>query len=211
MIVLRKPEIEKTAATMIVAGSETTGTCLAGILNHVLKDRQVKEKLAHEIRAQYSSSDEIDEESLARLLYLGAVIQEGLRIAPPVPTGMPRVVPAGGAQVCGHWLPTDVSHDPGIHISTCCNPEKHHAFLPSRWLEESDDRRDALQPFSMGPRNCIGQRLALMQVRMILAKLFWHFNVETVEGKPQVVWPDQKVFTLWEKEPGWVRLRARKD
>ncbi|KAL8897404.1 MAG: hypothetical protein Q9192_002597 [Flavoplaca navasiana] len=170
---LTEAEIEKTAATMIVAGSETTGTCLAGILNHVLKDRQVKERLVREIRAQYSSSDDIDEDSLARLPYLGAIIQEGLRIAPPVPTGMPRVVPAGGAQVCGHWLPAN--------------------------------------PFSMGPRNCVGQRLALMQVRLILAKLFYHFDVDAVEGRPQVEWAKQKVFTLWEKEPGWVTLRVRKN
>ncbi len=75
----------------------------------------------------------------------------------------------------------------------------------------------------MGPRNCIGQRLALMQVRLVLAKLFWHFDVGLVEGsgaghvegmgkergRAQVDWAQQKVFTLWEKEGGWVRLKAR--
>ncbi|KAL8893989.1 MAG: hypothetical protein Q9207_008560 [Kuettlingeria erythrocarpa] len=119
---LTEIEIEKTAATMIVAGSETTGTCLAGIINHVLKDRDVQDKLVHEIRSQYPRAEDIDHDSLARLPYLGAVIQEGLRIAPPVPTGMPRIVPAGGAKVCGHWLPANV----GSTILT-----KHHkSVLP---------------------------------------------------------------------------------
>lgn len=107
---LSEIEIERTAATMIVAGSETTGTCLAGILNHLLKHRDVLEELVHEIRTRYFSEEEIDQDSLVRLPYLRAVMQEGLRIAPPVPTGMPRIVPPGGANVCGHWLSENVSH-----------------------------------------------------------------------------------------------------
>ncbi|KAL8761584.1 MAG: hypothetical protein Q9184_002292 [Pyrenodesmia sp. 2 TL-2023] len=202
---LTEAEIERTAATIIVAGSETTGTCLAGILNHVLKDQEVQDRVVHEIRTQYSSSDDIDQDSLARLPYLGAVIQEGLRIAPPVPTGMPRIVPAGGAK-------TNVSYSHYAAYHSPLNFHSPNAFLPSRWLEEeSNDRLDALQPFSMGPRNCIGQRLALMEVRLVLAKLFWHFDFGTVEEKPHIEWAEQKAFTLWEKEQGWVRLRLRKD
>ena len=86
------------------------------------------------------------------------------------------------------------------------------AFLPARWLSSaSEDRRDALQPFSLGPRNCIGQRLAWAETRLILAKLLWHFDVEEVEEKRLVDWSKQKTYTLWEKTGGWVRLKHRAD
>lgn len=106
---LTRAEIEQTAATMIVAGSETTGTLLSALINHLIKQSKILALLADEIRSSYSSEKDIDLASLARLPYLEAVIREGLRIAPPVPAGMPRVVPAGGALVCGHWLPANVS------------------------------------------------------------------------------------------------------
>ncbi len=41
-------------------------------------------------------------------MYLNAVIEEGLRIAPPFPAGLPRVVPPGGDTVCGEWLEAGV-------------------------------------------------------------------------------------------------------
>lgn len=109
---LTEAEVEKTAATMIVAGSETTGTLLAGIMNHLMKHPECMKILVSEIRTSFINDAEMGITSLAKLPYLGAVIQEGLRIAPPVPAGMPRVVPAGGAQVCGHWLATSVSNLP---------------------------------------------------------------------------------------------------
>ena len=84
------------------------------------------------------------------------------------------------------------------------------AFLPARWLSSaSEDRREALQPFSLGPRNCIGQRLAWAETRLILAKLLWRFDVEEVKEKKLVDWSKQKTYTLWEKTEGWVRLKHR--
>lgn len=101
-------EIEKTAATMIVAGSETTGTLLSAITGYLIRDPDVMDQLVDEIRSAYASEDEMTMANLAKLPYLDAVIRETFRIAPPVPTGMPRVVPPGGATVCGKWLPENV-------------------------------------------------------------------------------------------------------
>ncbi|KAL8684236.1 MAG: hypothetical protein Q9224_006500, partial [Gallowayella concinna] len=113
---LTETEIEKTAATMIVAGSETTGTLLSGIMSHLIQYPAVMDNVVREIRSTYNTESEISMTNVAQLPYLQAVIQETLRIAPPVPTGMPRVVPAGGATVCGLWLPENVSK-PNF---TCC-------------------------------------------------------------------------------------------
>ena len=103
------PEIEATFRTLVVAGSETTVTALAGIMSYLLQNPEVLTKLLYEIRQAFSHPSEIRAERVSRLLYLGAVIEEGLRLCPPVPLGMPRVVPAGGSEVSGHWLHGGVS------------------------------------------------------------------------------------------------------
>ena len=103
------PEIEATFRTLVVAGSETTATALSGILLHLLRNPEAYDKLAKEIRTSFTHESEIVAEHVSDLSYLNAVIEEGLRLCPPVALGMPRVVPAGGAEVSGRRLPAGVS------------------------------------------------------------------------------------------------------
>ena len=103
------PEIEQTFRVLVVAGSETTGTALSGILGNLLQSPDTMEKISKEIRQSFRNSSEICASRVSNLPYLNAVIEEGLRLCPPVALGMPRVVPAGGAEVSGQWLPGGVS------------------------------------------------------------------------------------------------------
>ena len=103
------PEIEQTFRVLVVAGSETTGTALSGILDNLLQSPDMMEKLAKEIRQSFQNASDICANQVGKLPYLNAVIEEGLRLCPPVPLGLPRVVPAGGATVAGQWLPGGVS------------------------------------------------------------------------------------------------------
>lgn len=105
-------EIEATFGILVVAGSETTATALAGIMNYLLKDSAVLEPLVYEIRSCFTMSSEITLDRVGSLQYLNAVIEEGLRLCQPVPLGSPRRVPPGGATVCGHWIPENVSSKP---------------------------------------------------------------------------------------------------
>ncbi len=102
-------EIRSTFNTLIVAGSETTATVLSGITNYLVQNTGVLQKLVQEIRGPFEEEKNITIGSLQTLAYLNAVIEEGLRLCPPVPAGLPRVVPAGGDTVCGQWLPEHVS------------------------------------------------------------------------------------------------------
>jgi cytochrome P450 len=63
-------------------------------------------------------------------------------------------------------------------------------FNPERWLSEAtdnpaspffSDNREVFQPFSIGPRNCIGRNLAYAEMRMILARVLWTFDLELCE------------------------------
>lgn len=103
------PEIEATLRVLVVAGSETTATALSGILRNLLQTPDAMGRLLEEIRDNFKQASEISAERVSELTYLGAVIEEGLRLCPPVALGMPRIVPQGGAEVSGHRLPSGVS------------------------------------------------------------------------------------------------------
>ncbi|KAK8034123.1 hypothetical protein PG993_009118 [Apiospora rasikravindrae] len=68
----------------------------------------------------------------------------------------------------------------------------------------ADDKRDAHQPFSIGPRNCIGMNLAWHEMRLIVAKLLYNFDLESHVGTD---WLDQNVYVIWDRKPLMCRLK----
>ncbi|KAJ5187340.1 hypothetical protein N7449_010334 [Penicillium cf. viridicatum] len=83
-------------------------------------------------------------------------------------------------------------------------------FIPERHLDHprfANDSKTAMQPFSFGPRNCIGRNLAYVEIHMILARVVFNFDMEL--DQPEKDWLDQKVFTLWEKPELMVKLKPR--
>ena len=92
------PEIEATLRVLVVAGSETTATALSGIMRNLLRKPDTMSKLKKEIHHSFRHVSEICAERVNDLSYLNSVVEEGLRLCPPVALGMPRLVPAGGAQ-----------------------------------------------------------------------------------------------------------------
>ena len=111
------PELENNMNVLVVAGSETTATVLSGTVNYLINTPHALQKLIYEVRSSYRKSSEMNFSNLSKLPYLGAVIEEGLRLCPPVPCGTHHVVPAGGDTVCGGWLPSGVS-PPGFRLNT---------------------------------------------------------------------------------------------
>lgn len=109
---MSRAEIDATFEILVSASSETTATALTGTLHYLLGHPKQFAQLRKEIREAFQSSDEITMEGTARLEYLKAVINEGLRLCPPTPTMLPRLVPRGGANICGHWVPAGVRPPP---------------------------------------------------------------------------------------------------
>ena len=102
-------EIRATLSVLIMAGSETVATALSGITSYLVQDEVVLQKLVSEVRSSFGSEKEMTVLALKRLPYLNAVIEEGLRLCPPVPFGLPRITPTQGAVICGHRIPESVS------------------------------------------------------------------------------------------------------
>ena len=102
-------QIAAHAADFVTAGSETTATALSCITYYLLKTPHANKALLEEVRRRFASYDEINAASTAQLQYLNAVALEGMRIFPPLPLALPRVVPEGGDTVAGHFIPAGVS------------------------------------------------------------------------------------------------------
>lgn len=103
------PELENNMNLLIFAGSDTCATVLSGTVNYLVKTPRALKLLVHEIRSSYGDPSEITSSSVQSLPYLIAVIEEGLRLCPPNPSGIQHIVPLGGDTVCGRWLPSGVS------------------------------------------------------------------------------------------------------
>lgn len=94
---------------MIIAGSETTATTLSGVTYFLLTHPEALEKVKNEVRSSFTSEAEIDLISVQKLGYMLAVLQETLRLYPPVPNAIPRRAQPGGDVICGQYVPENVS------------------------------------------------------------------------------------------------------
>jgi cytochrome P450 len=157
---------------LMIAGGETTPTSLSGILFHLLHQPEKFERLVHEIRSSFKTDEEMSMDKVFQLKYLTACIDEGLRVYPPVPAGLERVVPKGGAPIAGEIIPGGtvvlVPHYAMFHDKR--NFTLPDEFLPERWLLDADpefakDRKNALQPFSVGPHSCFGKEYVFVSHR----------------------------------------------
>ena len=97
------------SALFIVAGSETTANLLSGLFARLIWNTDKYKKLTDEIRSAFQNESDINDEALKKLPYMNACIEEGLRIHPPVPTGLLRTVPKGGDTIDGMWVPGGTS------------------------------------------------------------------------------------------------------
>ncbi|PVH90869.1 cytochrome P450 [Periconia macrospinosa] len=200
-------ELREFAPFIMMAGGETTPTLETGLIYLLMTHIPALEKLKAEIRGRFASDEDITMEALARLPYLNACIDEAFRIHPPVATGLGRVVPHGGAEVAGRWVPggtiVTVVHHSTFHSGI--NFHKPDAFIPERWLPENDhefgnDIKSSLHPFSIGPQACFGQDLARQVIRLNIGKLLLHFEMKL--DKASEGWMEnQQCFVGWIQPP----------
>jgi cytochrome P450 len=105
---MSRAEIEATSSTLILGGSDTTATLLAGTVYYLLQNPHTKQKLVAEIRDKFKDEAEIDITAVNKLAYLIATFEEVMRLYPPVALGSPRVVGKKGVAVGGYGVPPKV-------------------------------------------------------------------------------------------------------
>lgn len=102
-------QLSANAEILVLAGSETTATLLSGCTYLLLTNPDKMEKLKHEVRSAFASESEITASSVNKLSYMLGVLNEALRLYPPVTSSLVRVVPPGGDMIVDHWVPEGVS------------------------------------------------------------------------------------------------------
>lgn len=172
-----------------IVGHETSALSLTWALYLIGSNPDVQTKILHEIK-EVIGGDPITYEHLSQLKYLTAVLNESLRLFPPVPI-------IGREAICDTTvLDTEMKADDIIVLPIYVmhrspkfwnNP---NTFDPERFLRDPKLGRASLhfKPFGDGPRVCIGASLAMIEAQLAVATIIREFSVHTESEnlKPQV-------------------------
>lgn len=202
-----------------LAGFETVSTCMTFLTYELLANRHVQDRLFKEIQETEQSLDgkSLSYEILQQMPYMDMVVSEALRLWPP-------------AVFSERYCTKDYLYDDGAGTKFTIekgrtliipsyaihrNPkyfEKPEQFDPERFNEENRSKINptAYIPFGVGPRNCIGSRLALMEVKLIVYYLLRDFSLEPTE-KSQIPLKLKKLMFAMIPEGGvWLEFKPRR-
>ncbi|CAG2112673.1 unnamed protein product, partial [Medioppia subpectinata] len=185
---------------VFIAGYETVATTLSVCSYELALNPDVQQNLYEEVMSSLDTNGEIDYEVLTKLPFLDAVIAETLRLHSPIvkvgniaaqdyKLGNTGIIIQKGQTV---EIPIYAIHhskqnypNPEMFIPDRFLPENRHKIIPYTYL-----------PFTSGPRNCIGMRFALMEVKLCLAHIIRRFQFSRC---PQTDVPLILIGNLWER------------
>jgi unspecific monooxygenase len=180
--VFSREQLRDQTATMMVGANETTSLALFWSLYLLAMAPAEQERVADEVRG-LDLAPEHAAEALPKLDYTRAVVNEVLRLFPPiwaiarVAKGPDRVaditIPRGAIIAISPWI----LHR---HLKLWQDPD---AFIPSRFLVGKPQRFSYL-PFGMGPRVCVGAQFALTEVVLVLAAMIKRFRITPADAEP---------------------------
>ncbi|KAK8189111.1 putative P450 monooxygenase [Phyllosticta capitalensis] len=182
-----KGRLHGDARLIIVAGSDTTSATLIHAFYHLALEPQHIDKLREEINPKIQPDGSINHRDIQDLPHLNGVINEALRLHPPVPTALQRTTPPEGIEINGTYIPGNMNV--WVPQWALARSEKAyaepHRFLPERWYEKKEmvKKEKAFFPFSTGVFGCIGKPLALMELRLVIAKLLVAFDIAFAPGE----------------------------
>ena len=205
---LTDDEILANAVTFLLAGYDTTATALTWLAYCLATNLDVEEKLITEIDSELGGKKP-NYDAVFKLQYLDMVLSETLRLYSPASRSNRQVV--RDTVICGKKIPGGMSVTfpiAGMHRlpEFWPDPEK---FDPERFSPENKEKvnRFVYMPFGLGPRNCVGMRLALLEVKLAVVTLLQKYKVEPTQ-KLQVPPKIGKSFVV-KPEAVWVRLVKR--
>lgn len=181
-------QIRNEMLSYLIAGHETSATTLMWtcylLSLHPEVARRIDEELARELGGRPPTF-----ESIERLVYLEQVIHESLRLYPPAYM-LTREV-ASEDRIGGYTIPAKS----WVLLSSYVSHRRHdfwenpEGFDPDRFSPEHEAGRHAHAyfPFFAGPHKCIGQGLAMMEMKLVLATLLQRCHLELLAGfQPEV-------------------------
>ncbi|CAI6339929.1 unnamed protein product [Periconia digitata] len=178
------------AMLMLGAGVLTVGPTMSSLFFFVLHDPEALAQLTKEVRSAFSSVDEIRlGPKLSGCVFLHACIDETLRMVPGIPNLLPRRVLKGGAMIDGEYLPEGTVVGSSIYVvhrnQDHVNPDR---FRPARWLEGGklipQAARKSFFPFGFGARYCVGSKLAMAELQIVVARAVFSLDMRLASDAP---------------------------
>lgn len=189
---LSAEDIQEEVDTFMFGGHDTSSTALTWAIYLLGRYPDKQQKLHDELDAIFDGdkSCDITTDHLSQLVYLDLVIKEVLRLYPPVAfigrQTDEEVVIDGKKIPKGSDLSIFI-YFINRHPELWNEPDK---FIPERFEVEKRLERNlspfAYIPFSAGPRNCIGQRFAIQEMKVILTKFFRQFSVVSLDEEKDI-------------------------
>ncbi|CAI0439174.1 unnamed protein product [Linum tenue] len=178
---------------IFLAGIETSTTTIEWTMSEMMNDSRVLQKAQQEVRQIFGgdSKNHFDETGLHRLKYLDMVIDESLRLHPPVPLLAPRENRDQEVGFGSYEVPINTNV---IVNAWAINRDSRYwtdaeRFFPERFIECTTDYKGnyfQFIPFGAGRRMCPGVSFGLAIVKLILANLLFHFDWTLPDGQKSV-------------------------
>ncbi|XP_013401360.1 cholesterol 24-hydroxylase [Lingula anatina] len=191
-----------------LAGHETTGNTLSFALRVIADHPDVMQRLEEEVESAVGQKAAVSFEDLKNLKYMGNVFKESLRLYPVAGLTLRQL--NKDMMVGDYLLPAGTGI--GVHVYSCGRMAQFHQeadkFIPDRFDPDSPMKPNAYSylPFSIGPRNCIGQNFAKMEMKIIMAKFIQRFKFEVDRSSPLEILEEA---TLKPKGGVWCTLKLR--
>ncbi|GAB6032307.1 Cytochrome P450 2 sub R member 1 [Chamberlinius hualienensis] len=184
---------------LFMAGVDTTNSTLLWAFLHLAYNPEVQRKAQNELDSVVGRYRQPSLDDYLNLPYLEAVIMEIHRMTSIVPLAIPHRT-IEDAKVFGYNIPANttcvqniyaIHHDPNLW-------EEPELFKPERFIDKNNKTiwPPYLMPFSIGPRACIGQNLAQMELKIIISSLLHQFNFYLPPGEPKPSLEADKGLTL---------------
>lgn len=196
-------EVRDELMTALAAGHETTATALAWAFERLLSNPSVLARLTQEV--DDAGGKDASPDKLAALPYLDATIKEVLRLRPVIP--MVGRVLKKDYTIGGYDLPAGSTVAACIYLAQR-NPDVFpdpDAFKPERFLEGQPDPTTWL-PFGGGIRRCIGAAFALYEMKIVLATILTHTELQLAQTAPLRI--RRRAITLWPEGGTLVRQQS---
>lgn len=181
--------IREEVDTFMFAGHDTTSTALVFLLSLIAKHKDVQERIREEVNSVMNQENyQMTIPVLQEFLYLERCIKESLRLYPSVHF-ISRYL-TEDMQLKKYLIPAGTNVRVSIfHLHR--NPEfwpNPDVFDPDRFLPENSSKRNpfCFIPFSAGLRNCIGQKYAMFEIKLMVAHILHNFYLEPVEELDEV-------------------------
>ncbi|XP_065773610.1 cytochrome P450 4F2-like isoform X2 [Muntiacus reevesi] len=192
---LSDEDIRAEADTFMFAGHDTTASGLSWVLYNLAKHPKYQERCRQEVEELLRDREpkEIEWDDLAQLPFLTMCLKESLRLHPPV-TVISRRYTQDTLLPDGRVIPKGVIcfiNIAGTHHNPSVWPDPE-VYDPFRFEPENNKGRSPLAfiPFSVGPRNCIGQTFAMTEMKVVLALTLLRFRVlpgDEPRRKPELI------------------------